>query len=69
MKKKCKSNTCIYLGHEVNWSHSWWCSKQFDEPTETHKNCDCGNCPDFEAMEWIQETADSYDYNECKTAD
>ena len=52
MKKKCKSNTCIYLGHEVNWSHSWWCSKQLTEPNEVHKKCDCSNCPDFEAYEY-----------------
>lgn len=59
MKKKCKSNTCIHLGHEVNWSRTWWCQKQFSEPTEVHKKCDCKNCPDFEAYEyevsWIGE--------------
>ena len=69
MTQTFKSNSCKYLGQEVNWSHSWWCSKQFAEPTEIHKKCDCGNCPDFEAIEWTMESTDSNDYNECKRAD
>ena len=52
MKKSCKLDTCKYLGHEVNWSRTWWCNKQFDEPTEVHKKCNCKNCPDFEAYEY-----------------
>lgn len=52
IKEHGKSNTCKHMGHEVNFSNTWWCNKQFDEPTEIHKNCDCKNCPDFEALEW-----------------
>ena len=58
MRKHIISNTCIHLGHEVNFSQSWWCNKQFEEPTEIHKGCKCSECPDFKAYEWDEITSD-----------
>ena len=69
MTQTFKSTVCKYMEHEVNFSYSWWCGKQITNPNEIHKNCDCKNCPDFEAYECVMETTDSNDYNECKRVD
>ena len=39
------------MGQEPDFTKTWWCKLQFDDPTQVHFDCDCKNCPDFEPIE------------------
>lgn len=43
-------NTCKHMGQEPDFTKTWWCNLQHDDPTKVHFDCDCKNCPDFEPI-------------------
>ena len=50
MTYKVTFDTCKHLGQEPDFTQTWWCNLQHDDPTKVHFDCDCKNCPDFEPI-------------------